>query len=331
MTHITIIGGYGHVGKKIARRLAAKPGLTPRLAGRDLTRARAAAAEIPGAEAAHLDLARPESWDAALAGTQIVVACLDMPDDRFARALLSRGLGYADISATDAVLRRIEGLDALARRSGALAVLSLGLAPGLTNLMAAEAVRRLDRVDSVGIGVLLGLGDSHGTAAIDWTLDTLRPLAPGDIRRLDFASGSVPTIPFDFADQHALTRAGLPGVTTRLGLGSPLVTPLSLRLLAAMAQRPRLKALLRWSLPKIRVGSDRTGLVVTAEGWRDGRPARERLTLDGRGEAEITALVAAEMLARMAARPETGVHHLQALWRLDDLAPALTAEGIRLA
>ncbi|MCW1932108.1 saccharopine dehydrogenase NADP-binding domain-containing protein [Pararhodobacter zhoushanensis] len=329
MKPITIVGGYGHVGSKIARRLSGA-GLPVRIAGRDVVRAKALADQL-GTDAARLDLDDATSWDAALQGSGPVVVCLDTATTQFASAVLTRGLGYVDISATDAVLQRHESLDALARSHGALAVLSVGLAPGLTNLMALEALRGLDRIESLTIGVLLGLGDSHGAAAIDWTLDSLRPLPPDAVQRLDFASGPVPTIPFDFADQHVLTRAGIPAVTTRLGLGSPLVTGASLRLLSALAPRPMMRKLLRWSLPRFRLGSDRTGLVIIADGWRDGARVTRRLTLDGRAEAEITALVAARVARDMATRTETGVHHIQTLWQLADLAPDLAAEGITLS
>lgn len=52
-------------------------------------------------------------------------------------------------------------------------MLSIGLAPGLTNLLAAHAHRLLDEVTELDIFIMLGLGDRHGKAAMEWTVDHL--------------------------------------------------------------------------------------------------------------------------------------------------------------
>ncbi|WP_300556600.1 saccharopine dehydrogenase NADP-binding domain-containing protein [Maricaulis sp.] len=324
MERILIIGGYGHVGSKIARRLIAA-GRAVTVAGRDGAKARAEAAKL-GCEGAAFDLARPASWG-ALEAADVVICCLDTPDASLARAVLERGARYLDISATDAVLRRIEGLDAFTAEKDTLALLSVGLAPGLTNLMVREARTRRPDASGFRIGVLLGLGDEHGPAAIDWTLRTLVPLSRADIRPMRFGADrrAQPTIPFDFADQHALTRRGYPRVETRLALGSPLMAGWVLRLLSRMAQRPGLRAFLARTMPLLRVGSDRTALVVEAL----GAPAL-RLTLEGRQEAEVTAQIAAEVALRITGLEARGVRHLDEVLTLDALSGALAGQGVRL-
>jgi saccharopine dehydrogenase-like NADP-dependent oxidoreductase len=111
----------------------------------------------------------------------------------------------------------------------------VGLAPGLTNLLAAEVYATSP--GPVDIAVLLGAGEKHGAAAIDWTYRLLgrhfpdtqqtgrmvrnytqprRFPLPGYGRRSLFLT--------DFSDQHALTRdLGVP-VRTYLGVDSRLVT-----------------------------------------------------------------------------------------------------------
>lgn len=327
MNRILIIGGYGHVGQKIARRLIAA-GKSVTIAGRDAGKAAAAAARL-GCQGGTLDLSRPESWEGPLAGAEVVICCLDTESADFAGAVLSRGLVYLDISATDQVLGRIEALDGLAQEKGGLAVLSVGLAPGLTNLLVREARERCPEATRFRIGVLLGLGDSHGPAAIDWTLGSLAPLGRGDIQPLRFGRDrrAQPTIPFDFADQHSLMRRGYRVVETRLALASPLIASWSLRLLAWMAGRPGLRKALAASMPYLRVGSDRTALVVEAFTAGGSAPAL-RLTLEGRQEAEVTALVAAEVALRLPQLSARGVRHLDELLRYDDLRPVLAGEGI---
>jgi len=74
-----------------------------------------------------------------------------------------------DVSASYAFLREVERLDALAREHRATGVLSVGLVPGLTNLLAKRCAQVLDSVRSLDISVLLGLGGAHGEAAVRWT------------------------------------------------------------------------------------------------------------------------------------------------------------------
>ncbi|MEC0554668.1 hypothetical protein P8853_14570 [Bacillus haynesii] len=50
---------------------------------------------------------------------------------------------------------------------------TVGLAPGLTNLLAQKAAQALDETSCIDIAIMLGLGDSHGKAAIEWTVDHL--------------------------------------------------------------------------------------------------------------------------------------------------------------
>ncbi len=234
MTRILIVGGYGHVGQKIARRLTDISGTLVVIAGRSADRARAAA-QMFGCDWTTLDIMSPESWAEGLGGADIVFCCIDAPSPAFARAVLQHGLSYVDISATDSVLQRIEALDDTAVEHDALAVLSVGLAPGLTNLLARHVTECLPDTSKIDIGILLGLGDAHGPEAIDWTLRNLAPVTRADIHPMRFGADhkAIPTIPFDFSDQHALMRRGYPPVATRLALASPLVTAGSLTALVA--------------------------------------------------------------------------------------------------
>ncbi|MCA0846136.1 saccharopine dehydrogenase NADP-binding domain-containing protein [Salipiger thiooxidans] len=327
MGRILIIGGYGHVGQKIARRLVAA-GRPVTLAGRDGAKAGTVAARL-GCEGTILDLERPETWTEPLSTASVVIFCLDTRSADLARAVLERGARLIDISATDAVLRRIEQMDGLATDTGALAVLSVGLAPGLTNLLVQEARAQCPEATRFRIGVLLGLGDSHGPAAIDWTLRSFAPLAPGEIQPLRFGDDRrpLPSIPFDFADQHSLMRRGFPKVETWLALASPLITPLTLRALAWSAGRPALRRALTRSMPFLRIGSDRAALVVDAFANDKEAPAC-RLYLEGREEAEITAQVAAEVALRIEGMGVQGVRHVDDVLRLADISGALSAQQI---
>ncbi|WP_433476707.1 hypothetical protein ACQPZP_06410 [Spirillospora sp. CA-142024] len=96
----------------------------------------------------------------------------------------ARGVHYVDVSASREVLAGIAKLDRLATERSATAVLSVGLAPGITNLLA----REFGGAD-LDIGVLLGSGERHGPSAVEWTLDSLAGL--GESWRMRFPAVAV--------------------------------------------------------------------------------------------------------------------------------------------
>ena len=85
----------------------------------------------------------------ALDGVALVVICLDQTGTGFVEQCLSRKIGYVDISADYSFLSEVEKLDDLAKRNGVTAMLSVGVAPGLTNMLAARARERMERVDRI--------------------------------------------------------------------------------------------------------------------------------------------------------------------------------------
>src|SRR5690606_19119363 len=101
------------------------------------------------------------------------------------------------------------------------AVLSVGLAPGVTNLLAARAAIPFGRIDRIDLYVLLGLGDVHGTEAVRWMLETAArsftlqtPEGPVMVEGLSDPKATLfpkdyghrITYRLDFSDQHVLRR-----------------------------------------------------------------------------------------------------------------------------
>jgi hypothetical protein len=62
------------------------------------------------------------------------------------------------------------------------AVLSLGVAPGLTNLLARHVHQTLGGADRLDITVLLGAGEHHGLDAVGWTVRQLGERFPHQAR-----------------------------------------------------------------------------------------------------------------------------------------------------
>jgi saccharopine dehydrogenase (NAD+, L-lysine-forming) len=344
---IVVLGGYGAVGRVVASSLARQfPGKVF-VAGRSRQAAEAFARTSGGAILPlALDAADPGQLAGALDGARVVVECVGRDDVGLARACLERGVHYVDISASAPFLRQVELLDPLARQHGAAAALSVGLAPGLTNLLAKHCVERLGAVDTLDIGILLGLGEAHGAAAIRWTLERMVtpftlwrdgvavPVAGFDTaRQLRFPGryGWRWAYRFDFADQHIIVRTlGLPRVSTWLCFDSAMVTRAvgllrrvgALRALRRASVRDRLAAL----LARVHIGSNGFAISVMA---RRGKSPLYTCGLSGRGQSHATGLVAALVAGQLYTTDGLpGVFHIEQRLNPDAVFKQLGAEGI---
>ena len=230
MHNVVVIGGYGAVGRTVWTELADHVPGRVFAAGRNVKKAETFSQETGGPVwPLKLDIANPSAAK-ALECARMVVACAEPGDASFAREVLERGIHYVDISASYAYLQQVERLDALARRRGATAVLSVGLSPGLTNLLARHCIDALgDELRKLDIFVLLGVGEAHGEAGVRWTIENLdkRFEVPGvsgavgsfeEPRKTVFPGyGARTAYRFDFADQHILARTlGVEKVATRV-------------------------------------------------------------------------------------------------------------------
>src|SRR5262249_54031610 len=69
------------------------------------------------------------------------------------QAALAAGCHYLDLGGLFHVTRRQLELDKQFKEKGLTAVLGMGAAPGMTNVMAAHAAENLDRVDTIDIAI----------------------------------------------------------------------------------------------------------------------------------------------------------------------------------
>lgn len=175
--------------------------------------------------------------------------CLDQTDTSFARACLTAGVDYVDVSANGTFFEAMEQLKEENAGLNSTAVLSVGLAPGLTNLLALKAFQSMEEISRIEIAIMLGLGDAHGKAAIEWTVQSLAGsfaiTENGSTRRVSsftegiytdfgFALGERKTYRFPFSDQQTLVRTlKVPTISTRLCFDSRMVTGVMALLKAA--------------------------------------------------------------------------------------------------
>ncbi|WP_220449897.1 saccharopine dehydrogenase family protein [Nonomuraea longispora] len=326
MSGILVIGGYGAVGAQVSTTLDGWfPGQVI-AAGRNPDGARLPAT----VRRVRLDLADIADLERLLdlGDIAVVVLCVEPADAAVAETCLSRGVHLVDVGASDHLLRQVEDFAGRATAGGATGVLSVGLAPGLTNLLARRVHEHLGGAQQIDITVLLGAGEQHGADAVAWTVarlagpPTARPrryIMPGHGRRTAY--------PLDFSDQHSLRRTlGAPRVTTRMCLDSAFSTTLlaGLRRLGVF-RRPALRGLITTALSRVHLGGD--GFAIRVDAVNGDRHAA--LALAGNGQSRATALVAAHVTRTvLAGMLPTGVHHIDQLSALADIPERLAAHGI---
>jgi saccharopine dehydrogenase-like NADP-dependent oxidoreductase len=324
---ILVVGGYGAVGATVTSTLAGWfPGrVMP--GGRDEARAR----QHGGIR---IDLSDPDGFRQVLGelgGVSAVVLCVEPTDASAARICLDRGIHLVDIGATRGLLDAVAELNGLAVDTGAAAVLSVGVAPGLTNLLAHRAHDAVGGARRLDLTVLLGSGERHGTDAVRWTVAGLtEPVTARPRRTVLPGYGTRTAHPFPFSDQHTLRRTlDVPDVTTRLCLDSrPLTAALfAMRRTGLLrgARRPGLRRLLTEAFSRVHLGGD--GFAVRADAHRGDEHAAYALT--GREQGRVSGLVAAYVTREvLSGSVPAGVHHIEQLPALADLPERLGAHGV---
>lgn len=345
---IVIAGGYGHVGRAIAKHLASRyPGRVV-LAGRNLDKAREAAAGI-GSDCRGIKL--DTAAGAAPEGAAAVIMCLDQFDPSFASDCLSGGMAYVDVSADGRILEMIEALDPAARRNGGTGLIDVGLAPGLTNILARLLVESTAGIERLDLFVLLGSGDDHGPAAIEWTLDKFDSefiviengtphwvRAQRETRTARVPGRKLPVlgVRFDFPEQRSLARTlDIPTVNSWMATLPPAAAR-SMRLAALagageLTRRPRSRRALLSILERGGSGTDQCGVLVQATTTDSLVTEASVLSRD---QSALTAASASLMAVEaIEGRVPPGIHHSDSVIDpeplLADLAANVPEAGIR--
>lgn len=353
MTQTLLVGGYGSVGHIVARELTSTMAEREQLliAGRDGSKAASLAERLGDhASGVSFDVEAPATYSSVLEDVDQVIVCLDQSGTAFVEACLERGIDYVDVTASDEFFRQVESLDQFARENDATAVLSVGLAPGVTNLLAARAVDELSIVSDVRIGVLLGLGESFGPEASRWTLERIgRPFTVRtngdsrtvrgftDPRPIEFPRyGRRTAYRFDFADQHVVQRTlDVPTASTRFCFDSRLASTGIHGLVRAGVYQPMADAvgvdrLARLS-ESLSVGGDGFVVTVTAEGRRDENRIATTEAVDGQEQSHVTGLVAATVARAVAAgNVSNGVSHVHQILEPTTVLDELRSHGYRI-
>ncbi|MCH0540799.1 saccharopine dehydrogenase [Streptomyces sp. MUM 203J] len=311
-----VVGGHGAVGATVTATL------DEWFPGRVLAAGRSRGVRV--------DVTDPDAFGRTLddlGDVTAVVLCVEPPDTRIARLCLTRGIHLVDIGATPHLLDGVAALHGSAAEAGATAVLSVGVAPGLTNLLAARADKAVGGADRIDLTVLLGSGERHGEDAVRWTVEGLaRPAGTARAARVPIPGHGTRTArPFPFSDQHTLRGTlGVPEVTTRMCLDSTALTSVVFAI-RRLARHPRMRDLMTGAFRRVHIGGE--DFAVRADARRGDRHAAYALT--GRAQSRVTALVAAHTTrAVLTGALPPGVHHIEELPALAGIPEALAADGV---
>ena len=139
----------------------------------DLTRAETVVGHIGRGEAHEVDITGGRlADDLRNSGAQTIAACIPYRLNlSVMEAALDAGCHYADLGGLfHTTLKQLE-LDARFRRAGLSAVLGIGSAPGLTNLLARRGADRLDEAHSIDL--LDGAVEPGGGFALPYSAETV--------------------------------------------------------------------------------------------------------------------------------------------------------------
>ncbi len=307
---VLLLGGYGAVGRAAAAALV-DDGTPVLVAGRDGDRA-AALAERLGDRATGraLDAADDAGLSRVLPEVSAIVMCVERNNRPIAQLCIDRRVPFVDVSATSTVVASVAALDRAARRNGTSSLISVGLAPGVSNLLARAVHDERPDERAIDLTLLFGTAGDHGSDSRRWILDGLAQ-SPGDRRPklVDvLGAGRRRAHPFPFSDQHTLAEALDATVTTRICFESRSVTSalFALRRRPQLSERPTVRALLDRAMRSVPFGSDRFVIQASAS-----RPHGVVHAVTGNGECDATGRVAAAAVQLLlAGGVPPGVHHL---------------------
>lgn len=321
---ILIVGGYGKVGSIISKHLSELYPNKVIIAGRDKKKAMQFAETLSHKVIPYAIDINHLKEDSILNEVQLVIVCIDQVNTQFVKWCITKEIKYIDITANQNFLSQVELLDKDFKNKNTTAVLSIGLAPGITNLLAQNIINKQPEITAVNIYILLGIGEKHGEAAYRWTFNNLH--ASYKISDKSIKSFTLPKscdlfgkrkfYTFNFSDQHTLLKTtNSKNVITRMAFDSRLLTN-SLGFMRKIGVSRIFKnkviqdKLIKLFL-KFNIGNDSFGVKVITE---NNNKEIYSSTVTGNGEGKITAYVTIEIVKHLLNnKVNSGVFHIHQL------------------
>jgi hypothetical protein len=313
---VAILGAYGAVGRRLAIE-SARLGHRVTAAGRDPSRL----ATVEASAHARLGIDDAIGLRRLASEHDVLVNATGIERVELARLSTGHGAAFMDISADSDYLLQLEGIRHPARGIAA----GVGLAPGLTNLLAAAAPGD----GPIHIGVVGGVGENHGTAAREWIWRGAgRTVNSGGEAQRVYRTARSFDVPglgrrtllrAHFGEQDQLSRDLARPVSSWLALDPPWGTA-TLRLAGFVpAVGPKLDRL-SGPLARLMPARNRWSVVIA--------DAEQTVSwASGRREVHATAAVAALCIAPLA-QSAPGIYPAHRLTTLDAISDGLVRNGV---
>lgn len=305
LPEVVLVGGSGDVGARLAELLLENT----KADVITLSRRAKGNADRFGDRLRHVSLDISGSETPAMSANAIVVNLTEATPPEWIRQVIVTGGRFLETSATPDYLQAIENALKGAIGQGN-AILCVGVAPGLTNLLAAEIGAKCPETVQIDIGVEMGLGRHYGAAATEWFLRTagriyplmidghLQSVAAGQLtRKFAFKGKGRPrhSIGYGFVDQVIIARSAgqhLKTVRSFVALDPPWMTrvlavSLAFGLGPAMLQNS--KWLTRWMLRLPVYGRARTRVI--AQGFDGAGHVTGDIRVETGDQAQATAIM----------------------------------------
>lgn len=167
-----LIGGYGEVGRELAKLLSDKSDHPIWIAGRNIKKGENLSRELGSiANSLAIDTKDPSTFGHLKFSRGIVILQAPDPNAVFTEYCLLKGLHVLWVTTEYVSAARTEKLNQIAKEAKSIFLMGTGLAPGLSTLAAINLLKKSTGVKQLDIGVLLGLGEHHGPDALSWFLN----------------------------------------------------------------------------------------------------------------------------------------------------------------
>ncbi|MFB1052038.1 saccharopine dehydrogenase family protein [Paraliobacillus sp. JSM ZJ581] len=339
--NILVVGGYGKVGKVVCTELGdAFPGKVI-AAGRSMERATEFTSTTNGkVKPLAFDVTDHNVSENILKEVATVVMCMDQKDTQFVQKCLEQGVNYIDVTASYHFLSEIETFNNLAKVSKATAILSVGLSPGITNLLVQYSKMHFDSLDKADIYVMLGLGEKHGKAATTWMIENINTsfevVESGALKRVkSFEDGRISLFPaqlgkrkayrFNFPEQHVLPQTlNIKSIAYRICFDSKLATTLLAGLKKTgffnLLKYKLVKSLFVWIFDVFKIGSDVFVAKVDSQGEKNGKKTKLEVSVVGQNQTMLTGQMGA-LITKYVYLNQTpaGIYHIEQIVNAQDV------------
>ena len=168
---VLVIGGYGRIGKSVARDIANHTGAEVTITSRQ------AQSEVKPFQFLALNLDDRSQLHKAIANKDLVVHCagpFHHRDGRVLESCIEQGVNYIDVSDHRSFYQRVIKQQERAIAAGITAVLNTGIFPGISNSMVKQGVEQFERAKKIHLSYVVAGSGGAGVTVMRTTFLGLR-------------------------------------------------------------------------------------------------------------------------------------------------------------